>query len=266
MKDPKAGVEGLSDVPGEAALADVPAASALAETGAAAAHAAGIDRLGVVEDRLGYRFTDRALLRRALTHASSTAAKYADNERLEFLGDAVLDMVICEALFLREPALSEGEMTEIKSGVVRRRSLAAAAQSIGLKEFLILGRGIAGRERLPASIFANVFEAIVAAIYLDGGYGVTRDFILRNLGALLDETRHGGAGANYKSILQQRIQKEYNEVPSYRVVRESGPDHAKHFEVVVHLQGDELGRGAGSSKKVAEQAAAHAALEVINEE
>ena len=216
--------------------------------------------------RLGYRFGDAALLRRALTHSSSTADKYEDNERLEFFGDAVLDLIVCEYLYHACPWHREGELTEIKSVAVRRQTLAQAAEKLGLRPYLVLGKGIAGRQDLPPSVHANVFEAVLAAIYLDGGYLPARAFVLRNLRTVMDEALLQPHADNHKSLLQQHLQREARAVPIYRVTAESGPDHAKRFEVSALIEGVERGRGVGASKKEAEQAAAEQALQALLQE
>lgn len=217
--------------------------------------------LDALESALGYCFNDREILRRALTHASSTAEAGRDNERLEFFGDAVLDFVVCEHLFHEFPSRGEGELTEVKSELVRRRTLARAAKSLNVRDFLVLGRGISGREKLPASVYANVFEALVAAIYLDGGYGPVQAFILECLHEDLHACFDKPLLTNFKSFLQQQLQRSAGAPPEYRVISEQGPDHAKIFEVAVYAASAELGRGQGVSKKEAQQMAAKAALE-----
>ncbi len=212
------------------------------------------------EVKLGYSFVNRALLRHALTHSSSTTGKLRDNERMELLGDAILGMIVCEHLYRAHPQMTEGELTEIKSAVVQRETLTQAARELGVRPFLILGKGVAQRRELPASILANVFEALVAAIYLDDGYAAARDFSLSALADAIAETLARPGSRNYKSILQQLLQQRGGAVPDYQVVGESGPDHNKSFEVAALVAGAERGRGRGANKKEAEQAAARAAL------
>lgn len=209
---------------------------------------------------LGYAFRDRDLLRCALTHSSSTTDKSRDNERLEFFGDAILAMVVCEHLYHTHPCEREGPLTEVKSSLVRGGTLARAARAMGLRPHLILGRGIAGRKRLPDSVYANIFEALVAAIHLDGGIAAARDFIRRKLLPVMDGGDRLAEDRNYKSEFQQRRQKDGGPVPEYRVLLASGPDHDKEFVVGVFVEDRECGRGRGGSKKEAEQSAARNAL------
>jgi len=215
-----------------------------------------------LDELLGRTFSDPALLRQALTHASSTAEAGTDNERLEFLGDAVLGLVICEHLYRSAPEADEGELTEVKSAVVSRAALAREARRLGLQEHLILGGGI-GRKALPASVLANAIEAIVGAIHLDGGLEAARRFVLDHLGNLVEACRARARAHNHKSELQEIAQKRYRSGPEYRLVESHGPEHAKRFIVAVAIAGTELGSGSGASKKEAEQEAARAALEAI---
>ncbi len=213
-------------------------------------------RLRLAEQITGANFRDRSLLRQALTHASSTASKSEDNERLEFLGDAVLDLIVREYLFLHYPEAREGEMTEGKSVVVCKDVLASAGKKLGLGECLFVGRGVF--ETLPDSLLANGFEALVAALYLDGGYEQARSFVLSALGERFAPAM--AERVNCKSALQEWMQKKSNTVPEYRVVASSGPDHDKQFEVAVFDSRTEIGRGTGRSKKEAEAEAARDAL------
>ncbi len=212
----------------------------------------------ILEAQLGHTFRDPSLLARALTHSSATADKSRDNERLEFLGDAVLDLVVCEHFFHTYPTQREGELTEAKSRIVQGETLAAVARTMDLRPHVILGRGIANRKQLPSSVYANMFEALVAALYLDGGYGAARDFILERLGPQFDESRD--ETDNHKSRLQEYVQQDAAAIPVYRVTAERGPGHRKTFEVAVHIHGKAYGRGTGLSKKEAEQNAAREAL------
>ncbi len=217
----------------------------------------------VLREMLGYRFKDEELLRRALTHSSSTADKLGDNERFEFFGDAILDFVVCEHLFQNRPQLAEGALTEIKSAAVSRRALGKVAKRLGLRPHLILGRGIGGHRNLPESVYANVFEALIAAVYLDGGLDAAREFILRHLAEVLRLAEGCSARHNYKSRLQEAAQGRGQGNPEYLVLSEAGPDHAKRFEVAVRLDGEEIGRGVGANKKQAQQLAARAGLRML---
>lgn len=218
-------------------------------------------RLAACEEAVGWRFRDPVLLRKALTHASATSDRLSSNERLEFLGDAVLEIVVCESLFRSRPDLNEGALTAIKSIAVSRESLARAAERLGLGECLILGRGMTGRLPLPDSVLADVFEAVAAALYLDAGLEEVRTFILRALGEALRSAVDEAMAGNYKSVLQEAEQQAGRPAPRYEVTEETGPDHAKRFVVEVRQDRTVLGTGEGSSKKEAEQDAARAALE-----
>ncbi len=219
------------------------------------------DRLAAFEKALGYSFADRRLLSKALTHSSSTANKNNDNERLEFFGDAVLDLVVREYLYHNFPNRHEGDLTEAKSSIVCRSSLVRAARNLGLKHYLILGRGMGKRKGIPESLLGDAYEAVVAAIYLDGGYVPVREFIMRTLGDVMPLAVEKANVANFKSNLQKLTQQRKRTLPVYRVLGASGPEHSRIFEVAVSVGGREMGRGRGTSKKAAEQEAAKAALE-----
>ncbi|MCC8181224.1 MAG: ribonuclease III [Planctomycetes bacterium] len=220
-----------------------------------------LERVLACEQAIGYEFSDKGLLRNALTHSSSTSDKRLDNERLEFFGDAVLDLVIREYLFHNYPNRQEGDLTEAKSAVVCRDALVRAAQRLGLKNYLNLGRGIGKRRAVPDSLLANAYEAVVAAIYLDGGYEPVRDFILTSLRAEIPRAIEEANSTNYKSNLQKMVQQQKKPLPVYKVLSTSGPEHSRTFQVAVLIDGEEMGRGSGSSKKTAEQQAAKSALE-----
>jgi ribonuclease-3 len=214
-----------------------------------------------VESCVGYRFRDRELLVRALTHASAQSSEMPSNERLEFLGDAVLGMVVSDHLFRTYPEQSEGEMTVIKSAVVSRRTLARAGADHGLPDFLFVDEGLKARRRLPASMVANVYEALVGAIFLDGGMEAAAGFIMRTLASYMDEAEADRHRMNYKSVLQERSQAAGRGIPQYEIVGFEGPDHRRRFEAVVTMAGEECGRGWGETKKDAEQNAAQEAFE-----
>lgn len=218
------------------------------------------DLLEDCENVLDYVFKDRALLRRALTHASAARIRSESNERLEFLGDAILGCIICEELFQRFPAEAEGELTRIKSVIVSRVTCAKITHRLGLDEFLLLGKGLANGRRIPGSISAAAFEAIIGAMYLDGGREIVREFILDCVDELIQQVSDLSAGTNYKSVLQQLAQKTFNETPVYQVLDEKGPDHSKCFKVAASIAANRYTPAWGPSKKEAEQLAASNAL------
>lgn len=211
---------------------------------------------------IGHTFTRPELLKLALTHASVSEDRLQSNERMEFLGDAVLGLVVCEMLYERFPDQLEGEMTKIKSTIVSRRTCAQIASKLGLTSMLILGKGMQSGsvEQMPQSLAAAVFESVIAAVYLDAGYDAARAIIRPVLLTLIDRAAESGHQHNYKSVLQQHAQQVYNETPIYRVLDEKGPDHAKCFKVCVEVGGVRYEACWGQSKKQAEQEAALIAL------
>jgi ribonuclease-3 len=215
---------------------------------------------------VGYQFRDPGLLLRALTHSSSVVEPDLDNERLEFLGDAVVSLAVSECLYLRFPGWDEGDLTQVKSTVVSTVRLAERARSMGLREHMRLGKGLRNDEELPLSIYANMFEAIVGAIYLDGGLAAAQSFVLTSLSEDIESESACIGETNYKAHLQQKAQKLLGMAPHYRVVSERGPDHGKVFEVQACVGGRSFPPGNGRTKKDAEQAAAAAALEVLGKE
>ena len=216
--------------------------------------------LDVIEQRTGYRFNDRALLAQALVHASIATSRVASNERLEFLGDAILGAIVCEHLYRRFPFELEGELTKIKSNAVSRRICAEVTLQLGLADGVQLGKGMGDRTALPQSLLAALFEAVVGAIYLDGGIDPARAFVLTHLESRIDESTRLGHQQNFKSVLQQSLQRKDLGTPCYLVLAERGPDHAKCFEICVEL-GQRRFKGCwGMSKKSAEQLAALEAL------
>jgi len=216
--------------------------------------------LEAVQKSIGYRFKNPELLKAALTHASSASRRRDSNERLEFLGDAVLGLVICQALYERMPDALEGDMTKIKSAVVSRRICARVAQDLRLTDGLTLGQGIDDAEHLPRSLAAGTFEAVIAAIYLDGGLEPAKRFILEHMADELERATSSGHHYNYKSQLQQWAQRTLNTTPQYELLDEKGPDHAKCFEVAVSVGSRQFPSAWGPTKKEAEQKAARAAL------
>lgn len=216
-------------------------------------------RLHTAQAILGHVFTDAAMLDMALTHASNTENGLASNERLEFLGDAVLGMVVCEQVYRRFPMLREGEMTKIKSVVVSRETCAKIAREIGLEPLLILGKGMQGAE-LPASLSACAFESVIGALYLDAGFDRAKSFLIALVDPLIERAAASGHQQNFKSVLQQYAQHHMNATPIYRVLDEKGPDHSKCFKIVVELNGRRFEPCWGATKKKGEQEAALAAL------
>ena len=218
-----------------------------------------------LEEKLGYTFTDRTLLERALTHSSyaneNRGKGLESNERLEFLGDSVLGMVTADFLFRTKPNLPEGDLTRTRAALVCEGSLVLVARELGLGRCLKLGRGEdAGGGRERPSIPAVAVEAVIAAIYLDGGIGSARKFIQR---FILDRGDVVAVSRDHKTALQELVQRESGQVLEYRLLGATGPDHAKVFRVEVDLNGEAVGTGEGRSKKEAEQNAARAAIEKL---
>lgn len=209
---------------------------------------------------IGYRFRDASLVEQALIHASTVDERLASNERLEFLGDSVLGLVVCEAIFRRFPNLLEGEMTKIKSSAVSRHACAVMARGLGIEHHLKLGKGMQSAGELPSSLAAALLEAIIAAVYIDGGLEAARGVILPLVEPLIEQAADSGHQQNFKSLLQQHAQQSLSSTPSYRVLDEKGPDHAKCFKIAVEIGGRRFTPCWGQSKKRAEQAAAQHAL------
>jgi ribonuclease-3 len=212
------------------------------------------------QQRLAYQFQSPGLLISALTHSSGASHKLASNERLEFLGDAILGAIVCDLLFRRFPHLLEGDLTKIKSEVVSRRSCAAFTRQLALQEFLIVGKGMGSPEKVPRSLLADLFESLVAAIYLDGGMEAAREFVERAIEPMLDQAAEEGSPDNYKSILQQRTQRDRGTTPVYELLGERGPDHAKSFQICAVIGMEAFSPAWGRNKKEAEQRAACNAL------
>jgi len=212
------------------------------------------------EEALNYTFQNEALLEQALTHASVSDGRLESNERLEFLGDAVLGLISCELIYRKFPEQLEGDMTKIKSVVVSRRTCARIARDLGLEPLLSLGKGMRHHTQLPSSLAACVFEAVIAAVYMDGGYERTREVLKPMLEPHIDRADRSGHQQNFKSVLQQHAQQNMDATPTYRVLDEQGPDHAKCFKVAVDLGSRRFPESWGQSKKQAEQQAALNAL------
>jgi len=225
--------------------------------------------LDALQQTLGISFNDLSLLEGALVHSSyineNPSLAPASNERLEFLGDAVLGLIVAERLYQDFPHADEGEMTRLRAALIRRDTLARMARAIGLGDYLYLGKGeeASGGRRKPANL-AGALEAVIATIFLDQGSAITKDFILRLLNPELQKAVSQGAGVDHKSRLQELIQAKEQQTPVYRVVEAIGPDHDKWFTVEVMVGDTVLGRGSGKGKKAAETEAARSALKQLS--
>lgn len=221
-----------------------------------------------LEERLHLNFKNPRLLKQALVHTSylneNPGIDVGSNERLEFLGDAALGVVVAQQLYNDYPELDEGKLTELRAHLVRRDTLAKVAERIGLGEYLQLGRGedAAGGRRRPTNL-ARAYEALVGAIFLDGGLPRVRTFVKRTMGDEMKTLRTGVMPHDPKSRLQEMVQSRWQTTPSYRLVKTEGPDHARRFTVQVLVNGRALGVGEGRSKQMAEKEAAQHALDAI---
>ena len=218
------------------------------------------DDLAAIEEATGHRFADPSLIATALVHASAADGRINSNERMEFLGDSALGFIVCTYLFAERPDLLEGELTKVKSNVVSGRVLAELALECGLDRLMRIDKGVRGRQGLPESLLAGVFESVVGALYLDGGLEVARAFVLPKLAARIDAALRLGHQQNFKQVLQQCLAQLDMGLPAYAVLDEKGPDHAKCFEVCVQAGARRFEGAWGPSKKQAEQLAALAAL------
>jgi len=223
------------------------------------------------ESALGVSFRDKSLLMRALTHRSylneNPDLPYLDNERLEFLGDAILDFVAAEFLYQRFPEMSEGDLTSLRAALVKGESLARFALEMGLPPHLLMSRGedtAGGRTRAP--LLAGAFEALIGALYLDQGFVAARDLVRRFVAPAAEQIHHQRLDRDAKSMLQELSQGRLQITPLYRLVETRGPDHAKEFTIEVVLKDQVYGRGVGRSKQIAEQEAARVALEALQNE
>ena len=227
------------------------------------------DEFGSLQQAIGYRFRDRGLLEHAMTHTSraneDVSGGVVDNEVMEFLGDALLGFIIADVLFRDFPEFDEGQKSKAKAALVSTATLARQAERLQLGDHLLLGRGeekTGGRRK--QALLADGYEALIAAVYLDGGVEHARAFITREFAALFDEVRRDGvSGQDYKSALQELLQSRDLPLPEYRLVGTLGPDHRKLFEIEVVVWGERLASATGPSKKEAEQEAARAALEKL---
>jgi ribonuclease III len=228
-----------------------------------------------LEEIIGYKFRDHGLLEHALTHRSrvheDASGGVFDNESMEFLGDSILGFVIADMLFRQFPHHNEGQKSKLKASIVSATSLARLGERITLGDFLILGRGeekTGGRRK--QALIADSYEALIAAVYLDGGFEPVRAFIERQFQDLIDEARRSGVEASftedYKSALQEFLQRAGKGLPEYKITAEIGPAHRRRFEVEVLVNGEPLARADGRSKKDAAQSAAKAALEILTKE
>ncbi|HEY2159485.1 MAG TPA: ribonuclease III [Isosphaeraceae bacterium] len=224
------------------------------------------DLLEHCQDLLDYTFEDISYLRAALTHASGADHRLASNERLEFLGDAVLGLIVCDMLYRRFPDYLEGELTRIKSVVVSRSTCAKISERLGFEECLVLGKGMGMQGPTPSSLLADVFESLIGAIYLDGGIEAARRFIVEHLEAEIDETVEGHGFINHKSQLQQLAQRQFGATPTYLLLDVKGPDHSKCFKVAAQIARQKYSPAWGKNKKDAEQRAAMNALSQLNGE
>lgn len=219
-----------------------------------------VEMLQQCEAALDYQFVNQELLRNCLTHASGANHRLASNERLEFLGDAILGAVVCEMLYHRFPEEPEGELTRIKSIVVSRSTCAKISESLALPRFLLLGKGLSVNDMVPMSVAAAVFESLIAGVYLDGGLEPSRRLIERVMGPEIELAGGVDHGRNHKSLLQQYAQKMFGETPVYRLLDEKGPDHSKCFKVAALIGQQTYQPAWGANKKAAEQRAAQNAL------
>ena len=218
------------------------------------------DELSAIEQLTGHRFSDPALIATALVHASAADGRLNSNERLEFLGDSALGFVVCTYLFSERPDLLEGDLTKVKSNVVSGRVCAELALECGLDRLMRLDKGVRGRQGLPESLLAGVFEAVVGALFLDGGLEAVRAFVLPRVAPRVEAALRLGHQQNFKQVLQQCLAQLEMGQPAYTVLDEKGPDHAKCFEVCVQAGARRFAGAWGPSKKQAEQLAALSAL------
>ncbi len=224
-------------------------------------------RLKALEKLLGFRFRKRELLKQALTHKSfaneKRMASTAHNERFEFLGDAVLELVVSHVLMTTYPDAPEGELSKLRAAMVNEKTLASMAKSVGIGENLYLGKGEEiGQGREKPSLLSDAYEAILGALYLDRGFPKTFKLLQKHVQTLLEMVTSGGY-TDYKTQLQERAQNLFKSVPRYRMVDQSGPDHDKTFRVEIQINKETYGLGEGKSKKDAEQNAAKIALEEL---
>ena len=213
-----------------------------------------------IEKALQYRFSDIDLLKKSLTHASAASTKLDSNERLEFFGDSILGLVICQALFEKFPGYLEGDLTKIKSKLVSRKTCSMIAAQLDIEDLFHIGPGMQKSNALKGSIAAAMLESLIAAIYIDGGFEQARNFILRIFGPLIEHSNAAEHQENFKSLLQQYAQQELNTTVTYEVLDEKGPDHNKCFESAVVIDKKRYPSAWGTTKKESQQRAAFNAL------
>lgn len=222
---------------------------------------------GEIEGKIEYRFADKALLEEAFVHKSflneNVELVKGSNERLEFLGDSILGLIVSEFLYLKLPTVPEGTLSELRARLVEAKALQTYVEKLGIANYLIVGKGESKEER-KGSFVADLFEALIGAIYLDGGFVAAREFLFTHFQKEIEATL-GAPPRNWKTELQEIVQKKFNTKPLYRVVHEEGPDHAKVFHVMVSVGEEEMGFGVGNSKKQAEVSAAEKALAKVME-
>lgn len=209
---------------------------------------------------LGYQFREPECLRQALSHASAAKTRLDSNERLEFLGDSILGAAVCDLLFQKYPQSTEGELTRIKSFVVSRHVCALLAKELELDHFVIIGKGLSNGQTVPMSILSATFESVIAAIFLDGGFEIAKEMVIRLIEPHVEQMVSAEYGRNYKSVLQQYAQKTLGATPRYDLIEEYGPDHLKYFKVSASLGETVYTAAWGINKKEAEQKAAANAL------
>jgi ribonuclease-3 len=221
------------------------------------------------EKRAGITFKDKALLKQAFVHRSyineNPNLKLSHNERLEFLGDAVLELIVTDFLYTKYPSSAEGELTAIRSALVNAVIISEVAQGCGMNDFLLLSKGEQkDKGKARQYILANTYEAVIGAIYMDQGYAAAEKFVKKSLLPKTEEIVNKKLWRDSKSLVQEKAQEFAGVTPSYKVISESGPDHDKHFTVGIYLGGEMVAQGKGKSKQEAEQGAAEAALKLKN--
>jgi len=213
-----------------------------------------------LEQLLDYQFSDISLVEESLMHSSQASNRLASNERLEFFGDSVLALVICECLFTRFPTYLEGDLTKIKSMLVSRKTCSKLANSMGLAKFVNVGKGMATAKAMEGSISAGALESVIAAVYLDGGFEAAKKVILKIFEPAIKDVDANSHQDNFKSMLQQHAQQNLSSTPTYELLDEKGPDHNKCFECAVVVGTQRFESAWGVTKKDAEQEAAYKAL------
>jgi len=217
------------------------------------------------EKAINYKFNNIELLATALHHASAADNRLQSNERMEFLGDSVLGLVVCHELYKRFPDYLEGELTKVKSMIVSRKTCGRIGQKLDLGQYLKVGKGMSSQSAVPDSCVSAALESVIGAIYIDGGDEAARKFIIEQIYDLLDNADASQHQENYKSMLQQYAQRHLDSTPNYEMLDEKGPDHSKCFEVGVLIGHQRFGSAWGPSKKDAEQAAAYHALQELDQ-